>query len=543
MKLVNCLFVSALLLPIASVNALEQKRFEIPGTNVVPIQDSQSNRQYELYIKLPEDYLESEDVSYPVLYFTDAVWHIELLSASTAFLMEDAILVGISWQTDIDEELKADVGAYASRFRDYTVTESSNPQRQAKYQFGQAEQHLAFIRNDVIKHVENNYRADPDSRSYFGYSAGGSFGAYILLAQPDTFKNYILGSPSLRNAAEIEARVERKHGNMDANVFISYGSLEEELGGHVDNFIASLNSRQDKSLSITQTVIEGSHQTAFPMTGVRAVTWLSNLNKPVKGPYLGQTPPGSTPEVFAPGIVSTEHFSYGGTFAPDMKAFYFLRDIDGSADTQFVVYELVDDRWQLSVLSSRVGQPFISPDGSTMHLGRRYKERTDDGWSELKSLGSPYEETAIMRLTVSAAGTYVYDEIGSEDEGGVLRYSRLINGERQEPQIFGDQINTGKYNAHPFIAPDESYLLWDGRRDEGFGSADIYVSFRQPNGSWGSAINLGSDINTAGWDAAASVTPDGKYLFFHRTNDAGNANIYWVDAQVIEKLRPGSVSR
>src|SRR5690606_5903539 len=114
--------------------------------------------------------------------------------ASTSYLMEDVILVGISWQTDIHENIKKELGAHASRFRDYTISKSSNAEIQAKYKLGQASNHLAFIRNDVIKYIESNYRTDPENRSYFGYSAGGLFGAYILLTQPDTFRNYILGS-------------------------------------------------------------------------------------------------------------------------------------------------------------------------------------------------------------------------------------------------------------------------------------------------------------------------------------------------------------
>lgn len=35
----------------------------------------------------------------------------------------------------------------------------------------------------------------------------------------------------------------------------------------------------DNSLSIESVVVEGNHETAFPMTGVRSVTWLSGLIK------------------------------------------------------------------------------------------------------------------------------------------------------------------------------------------------------------------------------------------------------------------------
>ena len=179
----------------------------------------------------------------------------------------------------------------------------------------------------------------------------------------------------------------------------------------------------------------------------------------------------------------------------------------------------------------------ISPDGKTMHLGKRYRVRTDDSWSELKSLGSPFEDIGIMRLTASLKGTYVFDE-ATRDGNGVIRYSRLIDGKRDEPRPFGKEINSGKWNAHPFIAPDESYIIWDGERDSGFGNSDIFISFRQRDGSWGAAINLGDKINTGAEEAGGYVTPDGKYLFFNRHVSPENADIYWVDAQIIETLRP-----
>lgn len=269
------------MLPFLSAEAGETRDFTLPKIQVVPIKDTQSERQYELYIKLPEGYSENKDKAYPVIYFTDAMWHIELLSAATEFLMEDVILVGVSWQKDIKEDLKKEVGAHVSRYQDYSIRKSSKPEKQAKYQFGQASNHLNFIRNDVIKTIENNYRAASDKPTYFGYSLGGEFGAYTLLAQPDTFKNYILGSPSLKGEipylAELASNASLKNKGLNANVFISYGALEEELGEHADQLITILKNRNDKSLSLKHLVMEGDHQKAFPMTGVRGVTWLSNL--------------------------------------------------------------------------------------------------------------------------------------------------------------------------------------------------------------------------------------------------------------------------
>lgn len=265
----------------------------------------------------------------------------------------------------------------------------------------------------------------------------------------------------------------------------------------------------------------------------------------LEGPYLGQTPPGLIPQPFAPGIVTTKGWEYGAIFSPDMKEFYFLRNNQETDKHELVVYENKNNQWHQTSVSPRQGQPIIAPDGKTMHLGRRYKERTDAGWSERKSLDAPFDDILIMRMSSSTKGTYFFDEVIADGNGGYkdapIQSSRLVDGKYEEPKPLNKEINSGKMNSHPFIASDESYIIWDSERDDGFGDGDIYISYKQGDGSWGKAINMGDEINTDAWDAAASVTPDGKFLFFNRnvgSEDNQNIDIFWVDAQIIEDLRP-----
>lgn len=203
------------------------------------------------------------------------------------------------------------------------------------------------------------------------------------------------------------------------------------------------------------------------------------------GLYIGQKPPGLSPEVFAPGIVSTEHHEWAVGFTPDMKEFYFSRKNKKSGKTSRFLLKSDNNRWHESEIAPELSGD-ISPDGKMFYLNQ-YRERTDDGWSELKSLGPAFENIDIMRLTTSLKGTYVFDEF-AKDGNFVLRYSRLINGKREAPKPLSKEINTGKQNVHPFIAPDESYILWDSKRDSGYGHSDIYISFRQEDGSWGAAL-------------------------------------------------------
>ncbi|GAA0359743.1 hypothetical protein GCM10009092_24940 [Bowmanella denitrificans] len=279
----------------------------------------------------------------------------------------------------------------------------------------------------------------------------------------------------------------------------------------------------------------------FPVLTICSQSYANDHLPLLQGPYLGQTPPGLTPEPFAPGIVTTAGFDDGGVFTADMSEFYFIRKRADSNKFDTIIYQQQGNQW-VETLSqeARPFYPFFSPDGKTMHLGKKYRERTDSGWSEVQSLDAAFTDINIMSLSVSLKGTYAIDERHPEEKG-ILRFSRLVEGKRQAPVPFGKEINAGTRNAHPFIAPDESYIMWDGIKDNGFGDVDLYISFRQPDGSWGEAINMGDKINTAAYEAGPKVTPDGKYLFFVRNMGSDkfeNVDVFWVDAQIIETLRP-----
>jgi len=254
--------------------------------------------------------------------------------------------------------------------------------------------------------------------------------------------------------------------------------------------------------------------------------------------FLGQEPPGLFPELFAFGIVSTEDLEIEAAISPNMDEFYFVRQKKGEPPKSHLI-QYKSGKWQESEVERPSGEVFISTDNKTMFLGNKYKERTALGWTNEKSLGKLFEQFPIMRLTVSTANTYVFDE---REELGIIRFSKLTEGKREAPKAFNKEVNTGKYTSHPFIAPDESYLIWDSEREGGYGASDLYISFIQEDGSWGPAINMGDKINTEIDDTYGSITSDGKYFFFNRIKlgesfEESEADIYWVDAQVIENLK------
>ena len=251
---------------------------------------------------------------------------------------------------------------------------------------------------------------------------------------------------------------------------------------------------------------------------------IDNEAQSIEDLYFGLKPPGIIAKPYEPDI----EWELGEMHDQDMEEYYFTPSVKVPLSPLVVSFRMENRVWKR--------YKFYSNGGDTLYAKDKYIERTDTGWSQIKSLGAPFDSIPIMRLTASSKGTLVFDEF-TRDGNGVLRYSRLIDGKREEPKALSKEINTGKWTAHPFIAPDESYIIWDSENEGGYGDSDMYISFKQADGTWSEAINFGDEINTDGEDGGGYVTPDGKYLSYcPRCKPPFNR--MWVDAKIIENLRP-----
>lgn len=279
------------------------------------------------------------------------------------------------------------------------------------------------------------------------------------------------------------------------------------------------------------------------ITGCNSVSKNNTLTS--HGDYFGEEPPGLMPKLFDPKIVSPDGRFEGGSFSPDMKEFYFSRKNGKYVNRTFFVIRYENDKWGEET-ETDIRWPQFTGDGNMMFGGKWVRERTDAGWSEPKNQGVFLKEQG-HGISLSSKGTYYFPFYKKEDNGrGNLGYSRLLNGEYESPVKLNSDINQGEWIAHPYIAPDESYLMWDVQREGGFGKSDIYISFRGKDGAWIPAMNMGPAINSDMQESSPRVTHDGKYLFFSRgewqEKEGGSRNwvgkSYWVDAKVIENLRP-----
>ena len=257
----------------------------------------------------------------------------------------------------------------------------------------------------------------------------------------------------------------------------------------------------------------------------------------LKGPYLGQKPPGITPEVFAPGVVSTNLDEFGCTMSPDGGEFYFTRTYVEPRRHTIMVCRLEANGWTAPEIAPFSGQhseaePNLSPDGSRLFFGRPESgiwmaERSRNGWHASQHL------LPGMFATASNNGTLYYTDVSRGMDKCDIVKSRYVNGQYMEKEALKGSLNSTFKDAHPYVAPDESYIIFDSIRPGGMGGNDLYISFGNMNGLWSKAINLGEKINSPEHEAIPFVSPEGEFLFYSTKGD-----IYWVDAKVIEDLKP-----
>jgi Tol biopolymer transport system component len=287
----------------------------------------------------------------------------------------------------------------------------------------------------------------------------------------------------------------------------------------------------------------------------------------LKGPYLGQKPPGKAPEVFVPGILNTKKMgAFCSVFSPDGNEFYFVyyeRENETSGGIAWM--KRVNDVWTKPEMLHFNSTPAdndmcMSSDGNKLifrswrvlpdgkkpkdHSYLWFVERTEDGWSHAKPLncGDVPVRTGYPSLTGNGTLYFAYRNV----EVFGIYCSKRNNGDYGTPEHVFTAVDSIDTEGDMFVAPDESYMIiscWDHPDNIGSGQGDLYIAFQKDDGTWTEEINMGKLINTQYGENCPQVSPDGKYFFFNRYNpDAKEGNIYWVDAKIINELKPKNLN-
>jgi ankyrin repeat protein len=276
----------------------------------------------------------------------------------------------------------------------------------------------------------------------------------------------------------------------------------------------------------------------------------------LEGDYMGQEPPGETPELFAPGIVSSIWGLHSSAaFSPDGNTLMWapMISIPGQLYSTggILMSERINGRWTAPRFTEFSGDeegdvPFFAADGKRVYFmsmmappdnpkSRKeriwYVDRTAEGWTEPKLVNAAVNDYPLhWQISVDADHTLYFSSRVPEGYGeGDIYSAKLVDGKWQKPVNLGPAVNTDQTEEMPFIAPDGSYLLFSR-------TYDLYIAYRSEGGGWTEPVNLGKPINSPSIDICPIISSDGKYMFFV-SQRGGESHIWWVDAGFIQKLK------
>lgn len=291
-------------------------------------------------------------------------------------------------------------------------------------------------------------------------------------------------------------------------------------------------------------------------------TVLADVSSAQTGPYSGHKPPGITPQVFAPGLISTPESLTGGiTFSADGDVLVFKKVMYGDGIDQQMWYSLKQsERWTAPVRMPMDGE-YQNWDFQFARTGRRLyftsrrpavfegetsrfshiwqTDHTPEGWTEPALVSAPVNEPDSYsgHPSLTREGTLYFHSERPDSEGKIDIYrARLVDGQYREVENLGPQINTSARELDPAIAPDEGTLVFlSNRPSDGPNTYGLYVSYRDAEDNWSKPQGLFALIGKG--SGLPGFSSDGKYFFFTAEKKDGEG-----DEATVLAMNPYSVS-
>jgi len=256
---------------------------------------------------------------------------------------------------------------------------------------------------------------------------------------------------------------------------------------------------------------------------------------------------GVKPEVFLPGLVSTDEHEFSSSFSPDGKEFYFARATGKYMNKKILrIRRIGNGNWStpetaIPEFKDENFEPHISINGKHIYFmgftrvfGQNRPdmdvycaEKVKGEWTRITRLPGPFNPGNAMFISVTRGGTLY---TANREQNSDIVLSRFENGNYLPYERLPAPVNSEYSEGYPFISPDEDFLLFNSWYPEG---RILLVSFKQQGGRWSAPQKIVLGM-TAG---CPMVSPDGKYLFFNSGDRPMRQNIYRVDSQVFKKLR------
>lgn len=280
----------------------------------------------------------------------------------------------------------------------------------------------------------------------------------------------------------------------------------------------------------------------------------------LKGDYLGQPLPGNIPIIFARGIVSSNHLEHSAPrFSPDGTEVFWeivrLPIVEGVSGKMIMTMQRTANGWSKPTETKIF--PVFTSNGERFYFSAltkpgknnisTEKQKDPENQANYIHLLARFPELKYTRSLSIADNRSIYfmSHLEGPMNGDGIYRAEFINGEYTKPEPLPLSINkAGFLNWTPFIAADESYLLFSSnRKDPNNDGGDLYISLHLIDGSWTNPVNLGEAVNSPGQERFPMLSPDGKHLFFTRPTSEFHQDVFWVNAKIIDELRKNLIKK
>ncbi len=273
--------------------------------------------------------------------------------------------------------------------------------------------------------------------------------------------------------------------------------------------------------------------------------------------------------------VNSNYVEHGPIISPDGKRLYFSRqyhpdNVGGTEDVEDIWVSELDESTGEWLQAKNLGPPlnnegpnFVSSisivEGEEiLALGNRYEKkgrivagvslstREGDEYTAPKpvEIENEYNYSPHSDFFLGPRGQAMILSAERDDSyGGRDLYVSIKQGKTWgEPLNLGRNINTVGEDESPFLAQDGKTLYFSSNGYNGYGGADIYVSFKLDSTwtNWSDPENLGAGINQEGDDEYFSIPSSGQHIYFSRGEKGKNTDIYRfkVDEFFVDKESP-----
>ena len=187
--------------------------------------------------------------------------------------------------------------------------------------------------------------------------------------------------------------------------------------------------------------------------------------------------------------------------------------------------------------------PVVSGDGKMLAYttpGRQGFEiyvsaMSDSGWTKPKNITPMLGSGKYLKTCDLSHDGNTLLLVMEDPENSDIYVSRFSRGRWSKAEEFGSAVNS-KYNeTHASLSADGKIVYFTSNRRGGEGDLDIYKSERDLTGAWGKPVNLGPGVNTPYNEETPFVTDDGKSLYFSSEghDGIGGYDVYRYDLMAI----------